>query len=125
PTSASSVGRVRTPCSRSRWSGRTFASSSPSVTPPRSPPEPPPSGNPVVDSSQTRRSGARDDPSQRVHEAVDILVGHRERARTEPTLAQDDSLVEQAEEHAHRRLGILRAARTIIAQIAGPPVHAE
>src|SRR5215813_104897 len=51
---------------------------------------------------------------ERVDEAVHVLVGHREGARAESPLRQQNPLVQESEEHAHRRVPILGPRRTIV-----------
>src|SRR5215813_9486456 len=57
---------------------------------------------------------SREHARERVDEAVHVLVGHREGARAESPLRQQNPLVQESEEHAHRRVPILGPRRTIV-----------
>src|SRR5215470_11529279 len=77
----------------------------------------------IVSSSLALAS--REHARERVDEAVHILVGHREGARAESSLGQENPLVQEAQEHARRRLPVLGPRRTIVAQRLRRPVQPE
>src|SRR2546426_11097694 len=64
----------------------------------------------------------RQDARERVDEPVDVLLRHRERTRAESPLSEKDAFVEEPHEKAHRGLGVLGAARAIVAERLGRPV---
>src|SRR5215510_11613733 len=73
-----------------------------------------PAARPALSSRQHAR--------ERVDEAVHVLVGHREGARTESPLSQKNPLVHESEEHPHRHLPVLGPRRTIVGQRLRRPV---
>src|SRR5262245_18409284 len=65
---------------------------------------------------------SREHARERVDEAVHVLVGHREGARAESPLGQQNPFVQKPEEHPDRRLPILGPGRTIVRQRLRRPV---
>src|SRR5438093_107234 len=55
---------------------------------------------PAPDGRPLNRSAPRQDTRERVHEPVDVFFSHRERARAHAALRQQDSFVQEPEEHA-------------------------
>src|SRR5215475_9335665 len=97
-----------------------ISSSAPSVQRPQlSPMSALRSMNLAIVSSLSSREHAR----ERVDEAVHVLVGHREGARAESPLSQEDPLVQEPQEHAHRRLSVLGPRRTIVGERLRRPVQ--
>src|SRR5688572_4947213 len=57
---------------------------------------------------------AREHAGERVDEAIDVLLAHRQGAGAHAALGEQDTFVQQTQEHTQGRVGVLRPAAPVV-----------